>query len=203
MKKIIIIIFGVMLVVGIGFFVFKKPSLVTNYPPEGETIIAFGDSLVEGVGATAGNDFVSLLSKKIGEPIINMGVSGNTSAQGLARVDAVNEQDPKIVLVLLGGNDFLRKIPIEETFKNIDDIVVSLQSEGAVVILLGIRGGVFSDKYDEYFEKIAESRGALYVSDVLDGIISKREYMSDAIHPNDAGYKKIADRIYPVLEKAF
>lgn len=202
MKKIIIIL-AVIVVINILFFIFRKSPTITNYPPEGKTIIAFGDSLVEGLGASAGNDFPSFLSKKIGEPIINMGISGNTSAHGLSRVETVNKEDPKVVLVLFGGNDFLQKITIEETFKNVDEIVVKLQSEGAVVILLGVKGGLLSDQYDQHFEDIAKNRGALYVPNVLSGLIGHSEYMSDAIHPNGRGYKKIAEKIYPVLKEAF
>jgi lysophospholipase L1-like esterase len=202
MRKIIVISLAVLLVVGAFFFVFKKSPTITNYPSRGTTIIAFGDSLVEGVGATMGNDFVSLLSQKIGEPIINMGISGNTSADGIARAEGVIAQNPKVVLVLFGGNDFLRKVPIEETFKNIDAIVVELQRSGAVVVLLGVRGGVLSDQYDDYFEDIAANRGALYVPNVLAGLISHPQFMYDGIHPNDAGYAKIAEKIYPVLRQA-
>src|SRR3989344_1138799 len=201
MIKIIAIISTIVVAVAIIFFIFKKDAPITNFPSDGKTIIAFGDSLTEGVGATKGNDFVSLLSRGIGQPIVNMGASGDTSTRGLARVDAVIEQDPKVVLLLLGGNDFLRKVPIAETFKNIDDIVVELQKSGAVVVLLGIKGGLFGDHYKDYFEEIAEKRGALYVPNVLSGLLGKNEFMSDAIHPNDAGYKKIADKIYPVLQK--
>lgn len=203
MQKITLIILGLVLVVSTLFFIFKKSPTITNYPSRGTTIIAFGDSLVEGVGATTGNDFVSLLAQKISQPIINMGVAGNTTSDGLGRVEMINREDPKVVLLLLGGNDFLRKVPIEETFKNIDDIVVKIQSKGAVVVLLGIQGGILSDKYDEHFEDIAEKRGTLYVPNVLDGIIGHGELMDDAIHPNDKGYKKIADKIYPILKKAF
>lgn len=202
-KKITIIalIFGIILC-SIVFFTIRKNKKITNYPPSGNTIIAFGDSLVKGVGSTNGNDFVTLLSKQSGEPIINMGISGNTSIDGLNRIDTVNIKDPKIVLLLLGGNDFLRKVPLEQTFKNIDDIVISLQKNGAVVILLGVPSGILLDQYDENFEKIAKSRGTLYVPNVLSGILGHVEYMSDAIHPNDLGYKKIADKIYPVLKKS-
>src|SRR3989344_4541670 len=201
MKKVIIA--GVVVMAGIlvFFFIFSRSQNITNYPNDGKTIVAFGDSLVEGVGATPGNNFPALLSKKIRKPILNMGVPGDTSTDGLNRIDQVIRQDPKIVLVLLGGNDFLRKVPIAETFKNIDDIVVELQKSGAVVVLLGIKGGLFGDHYKDYFEEIAEKRGALYVPNVLSGLLGKNEFMSDAIHPNDAGYKKIADKIYPVLQK--
>ena len=202
MQKIITIVLVLAVIVTVLIFILKESPKITNYPPQGKIIVAFGDSLVEGAGAKAGNDFVSLLSLRIGEPIINLGVPGNTSADGLLRIEQVNEEDPKVVLVLLGGNDFLRKVPIVETFKNIDSIVLKLQSEGAVVVLLGIKGGLLGDQYAEYFENIAESRGALYVPNVLAGLLGNSEFMDDSIHPNDAGYKKIAEKIYPVLEKA-
>ena len=202
MRKIIAILLGVILLSGAIFFVLKKSPTITNYPSDGKTIIVFGDSLVQGVGATTGNDFPSLLSYKIGAPIINMGVAGDTSSDGLARVESVNAQDPKIVLVLFGGNDFLRKVPVKKTFKNIDDIVVKLQDKVAVIILLGIKGGLLLDSYDEYFEEIVENRGTLYVPNVLEGIFGHSNLMADSIHPNDGGYKKIADKIYPVLKKA-
>jgi len=202
MIKILISIVSVAVLVGLIFFIFKKPAPITNFPGDGASIVAFGDSLIEGVGATKGNDFVSLLSREINTPIINMGVSGDTSGRGLERVDKVAAEDPKIVLVLFGGNDFLRKVPVATTFKNIDHIVAKLQDSGAVVVLLGIRGSILSDPYEEHFERIAKERGALYVPDVLDGLIGNRKYMSDTIHPNDVGYAKIAKKVLPALEKA-
>lgn len=164
-------------------------------------MVAFGDSLIEGVGATKGNDLVSQLSRKIGEPIINLGISGNTTAQGLARVDRIAEYKPKVVLVLLGGNDYLQKVSKAETFQNLDAVITKIQSMGAVVVLLGIQGGVFGDPYEAEFEKLARAKGTVYVPNVLDGLVGDSRYMSDAIHPNDAGYAKITDRIYPELKK--
>ncbi len=195
-------IIGIIVVVAIIiFFIFIRPSKITNYPSEGSSVIIFGDSLAFGTGSTNGNDMASLLSKEIGSSIINMGVPGETSTQGLARVSSVVEQNPKVVLVLFGGNDFLQKIPSSVTFNNIDTIVTEIQKSGAVVVLLGIQGGVFNDPYDTEFEKIVKKRGTLHVSNVLDGLIGDREFMSDAVHPNDAGYKKIVERILPVLRK--
>ncbi len=189
------------IIVGLSF-IFNKSINITNFPSAGNSIVAFGDSLVEGVGSTADNDFVSVLSRKIGEPIINLGVSGNTTSDGLARINSVQAQDPKAVLVLLGGNDFLRRIPAEETFKNINQIVTELQQNGAVVVLLGVQGGLIGDPYEKYFEEIARSRGALYVPNILKNIFGKSDLMSDSIHPNNAGYAKIAEKIYPVLQEA-
>ncbi len=171
-------------------------------PPLGDgPVIAFGDSLVYGVGSTAGKDFVSLLSAGIGEPIINMGVSGDTTAGGLARIDKAIEQKPRAVILLLGGNDFLRKVPREQAFANLKTIIQKFQVSGARVLLLGVRGGLLTDSADSDFEKLADETGVEYVSDVLDGLFADMRYMSDSIHPNDVGYGKVAARVYPALTK--
>ena len=87
------------------------------------------------------------------------------------------------------------------TFKNIDDIVVEIQKSGAVVVLLGVQGGLLTDPYKDEFKKIAKNRGVLYVPNVLKGIIGNQEFMSDVVHPNDKGYARIVERILPVLKK--
>ena len=85
-------------------------------PTSGRTIVAFGDSLVEGRGATPGRDFVSLLARRLNTRIVNAGRSGDTTAAALARLDSdVLSRDPKVVIVLLGGNDYLRRVPTEQT----------------------------------------------------------------------------------------
>ncbi|MCX6703569.1 MAG: GDSL-type esterase/lipase family protein [Candidatus Zambryskibacteria bacterium] len=201
MNQKILLTFGIVLMVALFFF-FKPATKITNYPSSGDSIVAFGDSLIEGVGATEGNDLVSQLSKKIGEPIINLGIAGNTTEEGVARVDRIAEYKPKVVLVLLGGNDYLRKVPKAETFKNLETIVTKVQSMGAVVVLLGVQGGVFTDPYEDLFEDLAKKKGVVYVSNVLEGLIGNQKYMSDAVHPNDAGYAKIVERVYPQLDKA-
>lgn len=186
------------LIVG-GSFFFSGESTIANYPSSGTDIIAFGDSLIQGVGASPGNDFVSLLSKRIGRPIVNLGVSGNTTADGLARIDALDKYRPKVVILLLGGNDHLKRVPIEETFKTLSDIVQNIEDRGAIVLLLGVRGSVFSDPFKEYYEATSKKYHTAYVSDVLDGLFAHPEYMSDEVHPNDKGYVLIADRVEPVL----
>ena len=102
-----------------------------------------------GVGASVPEKgFIPLLAERAGTPIINKSVSGNTTADGLMRLDAdVMSEKPDVVLLLLGGNDYLKKIPKAETFANLRTIITKLQSEGAVVILLGIRGGLLNDHF--------------------------------------------------------
>lgn len=181
--------------------IFFKPSKITNYPSQGDSIIMFGDSLTIGVGASEGHSIPELLSKEIKKPVIAMGVRGETSAKGLARIDKILSKNPKIVLVLFGGNDYLQEIPIEETFKNIEDIVTRLENYGSEVVLLGIQGGILSDPYEAEFKKIVKKRGTLYVPNVLDGIIGDENLMFDEVHPNDKGYALIVKKILPVLKK--
>ncbi len=193
-----IIIFFVGLAV---FFFLNNTATITNYPPKNEKIVAFGDSLVFGQGAGEGNDFVSVLEKKLGKDIVNLGVSGNTTADGLRRIEEVLDEDSGIVIVLLGGNDGLRRISKETTRANLKAIVEKCIEQGSVVVLLGVRGGLIVDEREEIYREVSDEYGAVYVEDVLDGIFLKPELMSDGIHPNDAGYAIIAERLYKIFIK--
>ncbi len=203
-KKKLFLVIGVIFI----FFVYQIFSLyggqypIVNFPPKGPIIVAFGDSLTEGVGATTPqNGYVGVLERRLGITVVNRGVSGNTTADALARIDRdITPLHPNIVIVLLGGNDYLKKIPQEETFANISQIIKKVQSQGAVVLLLGVRGGLLHDKFADDFKALAKETGSLYVPNVLDGIFGDSKLMSDEIHPNDAGYMKIADKIAPILD---
>ena len=196
------IIFGIgsLLIIGFLFWMFRPESVVTNYPSPGIEIVAFGDSLIEGVGATSGGDLVSLLSKGTGQTIKNLGVSGDTTRDGIARLDEVTSLNPKVVILLLGGNDAIKKIPIAETQSNLSVIIEEIHSTGAVVLLLGVRGGLLSDGYKDMYEDLANEYQTAFVSDVLSGVFGRSNLMSDPIHPNNAGYQKISERVLPILE---
>lgn len=190
----------VLIIVGGIYFFINKPTPKIP-PPKNSTIVAFGDSLVVGVGASEGHDFVSLVSKKIGETIINKGVSGDTTQDALSRIDDVLKEDPGLVIVLLGGNDYLKRIPKETTFANLHTIVSKLKEKDIRILLLGVRGGLLRDTYASDFGDFAEKEGIPYISNVLDGLIGNQKYMSDEVHPSDAGYEIIANRVAPVVKK--
>jgi len=196
---IVAVLIGIALWIVFGF----SPQEIRNYPSSGTEVIAFGDSLIEGVGSVDGGDLVSLLSEKTGVPIKNFGRSGDTTELALERLPVVLDEvpHPKVVIVLLGGNDFLRKIPKTQTFSNMEKIISSFQERGAVVIILGIRGGIFKDNFQKEFENLSKVYATGYVPNVLSGLIGRSEYMYDSIHPNNIGYKRVADRVYPVLSK--
>jgi lysophospholipase L1-like esterase len=171
-----------------------------SLPTAGKNVIAFGDSLVRGVGATEGHDFVSVLSKRLGIDIINAGESGDTTSAALLRLDRdVLGRNPRVVIVLLGGNDFLRRIPRKETFENLATIVSRIRQRGSAVVLVGVNLGVFTDDYGPEYEILARRTSAGLVPDILDGIFGHAARTHDQIHPNDRGYEMIADRLEPVV----
>lgn len=200
MKRTLLYAVICLIIISIIVVLFPKRK-ITNYPSGGTDVIAYGDSLVRGVGSSAGGDFVSILSKKIGRPIINLGRPGDTTYDGLNRLSEFDQYKPKVVMVLFGGNDYLKKVPTEETKINLIKIIRNLQSRGAVVILLGVRGGLITDPFDSMYQDLSEIMKTAYVPNVLRGLILNSNYMSDAVHPNNAGYALIAEKIYPTLER--
>lgn len=169
-------------------------------PTAGTTIVAFGDSLVEGYGATPGRDFVSVLAKRMSVPIVNAGRGGDTTRTALSRLDAaVLSRNPRVVIVLLGGNDFLGRVPPADTFRNLTTIVERIRERGAAVVLVGVRVALINDPYANEYGALARRTASGLVPHVLDDIIGHADRMSDSIHPNDRGYEMIADRIEPVV----
>lgn len=184
----------------IGVLLFDQRP-ITNYPPKAGQTIVFGDSLTVGVGGTPETGgFVGILSKRLETPLLMRGISGNTTVDALARLnqDVLSER-PAIVVVLLGGNDYLKRIPPAETFANLRTIIKKIQDDGATVLLLGVRGGLLADHFDAEFETLADESGVVFVPNVLEEIIGNNALLSDEVHPNDAGYLKIADKVAPAL----
>lgn len=160
-------------------------------------VVAFGDSLTLGIGATSGNDWVSVVSRWSGINIINEGVSGNTTAQALARLNQdVLSRNPDIVIVFLGGNDILNRVPRDQTFANLGTIIDQIKASGAQVLLVGEHGEFFVFDREAEFQLLAAEKGVRYVPNALEGILGDPRDLSDAVHPNDRGYRTIAERIW-------
>jgi lysophospholipase L1-like esterase len=173
---------------------------IAHLDSKGKTVICFGDSITEGMGAGPGEDYPSVLSGMIGRPVINAGVSGNTTSDALKRIDTdVLARDPRLVIVILGANDFFQKVPKAETFANLAKIVEKVQARGAAVAIGVVKIGWIGDVYTKELKRIARERGAVFIPDVMKGILSDPELKSDQIHPNGAGYKIIAERVYKAV----
>lgn len=168
----------------------------TQTVPSDAKIIAFGDSLVAGFGATEGNDFVSRLSAKTGRSIENQGRIGDTTGEALSRLeDDVISKNPDIVIVLIGGNDVIQRFSKQYTISNLQTIITTIKDSGAQVVLVGIHSTIYGSDY----RNLANETGSFYVPDVLSGILGRDDLTVDRFHPNDAGYNIVAERIYVVL----
>ncbi|HEX3108706.1 MAG TPA: GDSL-type esterase/lipase family protein [Thermoanaerobaculia bacterium] len=175
---------------------------VRNLDSRGSNVIAFGDSLTAGYGANAGEDYPSRVSAATGIAIINAGISGDTTEMALARIDQdVLSRDPRIVIVGLGGNDYLQSVPIATTETNLRSIIDKIESAGAAVILLGFRFPSLNADYEAMYQRVAKDERCLFVANVLSGILTHPELKSDEVHPNGRGYQVMADRIAGPLQK--
>lgn len=174
---------------------------IANIDSRGANIICFGDSLTSGEGAAKGNDYPSLLAKAVSVPVINAGAGGDTTQTALSRLDKeVLMKDPLMVIVILGGNDFLHKVLKRETFRNLEDIVKKIEGAGAIVVLGEVKSGWIMGGYARGYRRIARRNRAVLIPDLLGGILNKPELMSDHIHPNDKGYRILAEKIIKVVQ---
>ena len=167
----------------------------------GENIICFGDSLTYGTGAARNKSYPSQLSAMTGKPVINAGIPGNTTADGLERLDTdVLAKSPRIVLITLGGNDLKNGVRQDAAFMNLKTIINAIQAKGGLVILGGVKF-LFLDKgYGEMYKRLAKETDIILIPDILSGLIGKDKYMSDPIHPNAAGYEIMATKFKKAIE---
>jgi lysophospholipase L1-like esterase len=165
-----------------------------------QTIICFGDSLTYGNGAGKEMDYPSQLSTMIARPVINAGVSGDTTARALQRLERdVLSKSPDLVLITLGGNDLKNGVARDIAFENLKTIVDSIQKTGARVIIGGLSFPIRDRGFGRAYQELPDETGAVLIPNIFEGIMGNRKLMSDPIHPNDAGYKKIAERFYEAI----
>ncbi len=146
-------------------------------------------------------DYPTQLSRLIGKPVINAGIPGDTTATALARLDRdVLGRSPRIVLITLGGNDLKNRQDRDRAFRNLKAIITSIQGRGALVIVGGIDVPIWGRGFQEHYRKVCEETGAVLVPDILKGLLGNPEKMSDAIHPNDAGYGVMAGYFHEAMK---
>lgn len=172
----------------------------------GTTVLALGDSLTAGYGAGNGQDYPSILGQKSRWQVINGGISGNTSAEALQRLPDLLKKEPKLVLISIGGNDFLRKYPESETRENIQKIIDSVQQSGAKALLIGIPqpslgAGVGFINDHPMYEDLATKNRLPLLSEAWSDVLEKNHLKSDQIHPNAQGYAEFTEVLIKDLKK--
>ncbi len=172
---------------------------VPNLDSPGKTIVVLGDSIASGVGSGPGEAYPDLLAARLGTEVVNAGVSGNTTADGLTRIDEVLAEDPWLVIVELGGNDFLRRVPPEQTEQSLRGILDRLVAARVVPVLVEL-DAPFGGRYLEIYERLGDEYGAPVVEDTLGAILRDPSLKSDTIHPNAAGQKVLAEAVLEEIE---
>lgn len=166
----------------------------------GKTIVCLGDSITSGVGAEPGKAWPDLLAARLGVEVINAGVPGNTTEEGLARVGEALGHDPWLVIVELGGNDILRQVPPERTEMALRAILDQLLEAGVVPLLVEMEAP-FAGRYNDVFARLADSYESIpVVEDTLGEILVDPALKSDPIHPNGRGHEVLAEAIAEEVE---
>jgi len=141
---------------------------IANLDSQGKNIICFGDSLTFGYGVNPDEAYPSILARLVDRPVINAGVNGNTSAQGLVRIkNDVLAKEPFLVIIEFGGNDFLSKIPTSQTASNIEKMIKIIQEGKAIAAVVDISSGPFLSEYKSLYRQICRRQKAIFIPDVF------------------------------------
>lgn len=164
--------------------------------PTAGKILAFGDSLTYGVGAKASSSYPAQLQQLLGYPVIRSGVPGETTAEGRKRLpDVLRKTQPSLVLLWLGGNDFLQRRLVQQTQANLQAMIDLIKSHNIQVVLLAVpRFGITLQDADLY-DALAERNAIPVIDELLGSVLVDRSLKSDSVHPNAAGYQQIANAV--------
>lgn len=172
-------------------------------------VLAFGDSVTAGVGAREGADYPTRLAQLTGLQVINGGVSGDTAREAGKRLGPLlARHEPALVIVELGGNDFLRQTPSERVKDYLQRIIREAHTAGAIVALIAVprlsllRASVGALSDSQIYAELADEEGVILVPDILSAILSDTGLRADEIHPNTQGYATLAQGVWSALADA-
>lgn len=176
--------------------------------PQGSVVLAFGDSVTFGTGAQPGEDWPTLLAAKARWQIVNAGIPGDTALNGKDRIAALLEQHrPALVIVEIGGNDFLRRRSPADVKEDIRQIVVASRNSGAEVVVVAVPEfsmfAVVAEKPSDaaLYAELGKEEKIPVIANVFTDVLSKSDLRADTIHPNAKGYRVMADGLFTELKK--
>jgi len=180
----------------------SDPAVGLQYLPANAVIVAFGDSLTAGVGSDPDKPYPGQLEDLIHRKVINAGVSGETTSQGLKRlVSVLDQHHPQLLLLCEGGNDFLRNLGSQQAKENLNEMISIAKKRGIDVILISVPQSQWNLKPHALFEELAKTWGLPIDGTTLQDIGANQAMLSDPIHPNGVGYKKMAEAVAALLKQ--
>lgn len=169
--------------------------------PEDGVILAFGDSLTFGVGAASKDSYPSVLAELTDRRVVNAGISGETTAEGLERFSGVlAETSPSLVILIEGGNDILRNKNLTDAKANLSAMLRLAQQRDIPVVLLGVPEKNLLSSYAGFYQELADEHEVLFVPDLLVSLLRKPAFKSDLVHLNGQGYRALAEALHALLQ---
>lgn len=170
---------------------------------QNDSILAFGDSLTYGYNAKANESYPAVLSRLLGYTVINEGVLGDTSHEGLRRIaPLLEERNIKLMILLLGGNDIMQGLSMEDLKSNLKTMIQMAKKKQINVLLISMpKLSIFGLSPLELYEEVAEEEDVPLLSGMMSNILKQPSLKSDQIHPNAKGYTMIAKMIYEKLKE--
>ena len=194
---------AIVLFLGVAFLITMKETKSNSdvvILKETSVILAFGDSLTYGFGVNQASSYPAQIENKTGLKIINAGINGELSSEGLLRLPSLLKHKPDLVILCHGGNDIIQKLPVTQIKENLLLMIQLIQESGAKVLLIGVPDfALFNFDTHDLYEEVAQETGVLFEDEVLTHIGRKRSLKSDYVHPNAKGYEAMADRFIEVL----
>jgi acyl-CoA thioesterase I len=179
----------------------ERPKLA-RLPPDA-VVLAFGDSLTFGTGALEGESYPAQLERLIGRRVIAAGVPGEATAQALERLPAaLDEHAPRLLLLCIGGNDFLRRLGNAQAERNVRAMLELAKRRGVAVLLIATPEPGLLPSPPDFYARLAKELRVPYEADVVTEVLKDARLKSDPIHPNAAGYRLIAERLAARLKQA-
>ena len=179
----------------------KGPRLAPVGP--NDIIVAFGDSLTYGTGASESESYPAVLAQLIKRKVVRAGVPGETTSGGLERLESViDEYRPTLMIVSLGGNDMLRKVDDAEIKANLRKIIQAIQGRGISVVLFGVPKPALITSAPAFYADLAQELNVPYEGKIVTDVLYKPDQKSDTIHPNAKGYRRMAEAFADLLKKA-
>ncbi len=170
--------------------------------PTDAVILTFGDSLTSGVGARKNKNYPAVLAQLTGLQVINAGIAGETTAQGLARLgQALDQASPDLVILIEGGNDMLRGLDLVQAKANLRKMVMLIRQRNIDLVLMGVpKKSLFLSVHPMY-EELATELDLVFDGELLVELQGTAALKSDIVHFNEMGYQKMAESIYAILEE--